>query len=331
VTPVDTKDDRIQLLSRAGDQRVDVLIDGAPFTSYLYPDTVKKPVLYPLRTASGTIVTRGYPLDPQPRERVDHPHQVGLWFNYGNVNGLDFWNHSDAIPPEKRDHYGTIRHRQIVRAAGGDEQGELTAVMDWLTPDGRALLREDTTFVFSGDETTRVIDRLATLTALDEDVAFKDDKEGLLGIRVARELEAPDDNPTMRTAADGSGREEKYADHEDVNGLYRSSTGLEGDSVWATRGDWVKLSGTMGDETVSLVVLDHPANPGYPTYWHARGYGLFAANNLGQAAFSNGKDMLDFKLAAGRSATFRYRVIIHSPGPLTDEWVNGQFRTFAAE
>ncbi|NCO42774.1 MAG: hypothetical protein GW911_12985 [Armatimonadetes bacterium] len=190
--------------------------------------------------------------------------------------------------------------------------------------------RVDVTLVFSGDEPTRVIDRLATLTALEEDVSFRNDKEGLLGIRVARQLEAPDDTPTRRTAADGSGREENYADSEGVNGLYRSSTGLEGDPVWATRGDWVKLSGTLRGETVSLVILDHPANPGYPTYWHARGYGLFAANTLGQAAFSEGKDTLDFKLAAGESATFRYRVLIHSPEPVGDEWVNERFRVFAA-
>ena len=78
-------------------KRVDVTIDGKPFTSYIWPATLKKPVLYPLRTAKGTLVTRGFPLDPRKGERVDHPHHVGMWLNHGDVNGLDFWNNSDAI------------------------------------------------------------------------------------------------------------------------------------------------------------------------------------------------------------------------------------------
>src|SRR5438094_8587726 len=90
---------RVQVTPNEARRRVDVIIDGRPFTSYIWPTTLKKPVLYPLRTAKGTIVTRGWPLDPRPGEHVDHPHHVGLWLNYENVNGLDFWNNSDAIKP----------------------------------------------------------------------------------------------------------------------------------------------------------------------------------------------------------------------------------------
>ncbi len=324
----DCTDQRIQLVHKPDEQRVDVVIDGAEFTAYIYPDTIKKPVLYPLRTATSTVVTRGYPLDPMPKERVDHPHHVGLWFNYGSVNGLDFWNNSDAIAEDKRDQYGTIRHREVAKAEGGCCQGELVVASEWLTPAGDAILREDTTFVFSGNDTTRIIDRIATLTAL-VDVEFKDDKEGMLGIRVARELEAPDEKPAMRLAADGSGREEPFADTEGVNGLYRSSNGLEGDPVWATRGDWVKLSGKIGDEACSITVLDHPQNPGYPTYWHARGYGLFAANTLGQAAFSDGKEELNFALAAGQSATFKYCIRIDCRDAVSDDDLNAEFERFS--
>src|SRR5689334_20281961 len=100
-------------------RRVDIIIDGKAFTAYIWPETVKKPVLYPLRTAMGTLVTRGYPIEPRPGERTDHPHQVGLWFNYGDVNGFDFWNNSAAIKPADRGHYGTIRHVRIKRTASG--------------------------------------------------------------------------------------------------------------------------------------------------------------------------------------------------------------------
>ena len=140
--------------------RVDVTVDGKPFTSYIYPDNIMKPVLYPITTASGHFVTRGWPLDPRPGERVDHPHHVGMWFNYGDVNGLDFWNNSESIPEEKKDKYGTIRHRSVNRVESGDERAVLEVTMDWLKPDGKALLREDTRFVFSGTEDTRTIERI---------------------------------------------------------------------------------------------------------------------------------------------------------------------------
>src|SRR5260221_9633301 len=107
------------------DRRVDVTIDGKPFTSYIWPTTLKKPVLYPLRTDKGTIVTRGYPLEQRPGERVDHPHHAGLWFNYEDVNGLDFWNNSDAIKPENASKMGTILHNKILSAKSGSQQGEL--------------------------------------------------------------------------------------------------------------------------------------------------------------------------------------------------------------
>lgn len=68
---------RFQLTEDKQGKRVDVSVDGKPFTSYIYPDEVKKPVLYPIRTAKGTIITRGWPLEPRPGERVDHPAPCG--------------------------------------------------------------------------------------------------------------------------------------------------------------------------------------------------------------------------------------------------------------
>ena len=35
-------------------RRVEVTVDGKPFTAYIWPTSLKKPVLYPLRTAKGT-------------------------------------------------------------------------------------------------------------------------------------------------------------------------------------------------------------------------------------------------------------------------------------
>jgi hypothetical protein len=90
------------------------------------------------------------------------------------------------------------------------------------------------------------------------------------------------------------------------------------------------LTGKIGQEDITLAILDHPTNPGYPTYWHARGYGLFAANTLGQKVFSEGKQTLNFALAPGQSATFKYRVLIISRAAKPDE-LESQYRIFADE
>ena len=320
----------VQVVANEAARRVDVLIDGQPFTSYIWPDSVKKPVLYPLRTSRGTLVTRGYPLDPRPGERVDHPHHVVMWFNYVDVNGLDFWNNSEAIKPEERNKYGTIHHSRIKRVRSGKTEGELEVEMEWLAPDGKPLLREETTFLFHGGAGLRAIDRITKLTALDKRVLLSDNKEGVIGIRVARELEQPADKPEVFTDASGKATALPKLDNTGVIGRYRSSEGKTGDAVWGTRGRWTMLSGKIAQEDVTLAILDHPKNPGYPTYWHARGYGLFAANPLGQKVFSDGKQTLNFALEPGQSATFRYRILILSAAA-TPEDLESQYRRFINE
>jgi hypothetical protein len=310
-------------------RRVDIAIGGRPFTAYIWPERLKKPVLYPIRSAMGTLVTRGWPLDPRPGERVDHPHHVGLWLTYESVNGVDFWNNSDALKPGDAAKMGTIFHRRIVSAAGGADRGELVTEMDWVLPGGKTVLHERAQFLFSGDATTRTIDRVSTLTALDERVVFADAKDGMYGMRVARQLEQPSNEPQVFT--DIAGRETKVPamDNKSVSGQYTSSEGKKGDAVWSTRGRWVTLDGKIGDEAVTIAMIDHPRNPGFPTYWHARGYGLFAANPLGANAFTNGREKLNFTLAPQQSAAFRYRVLVME-GKATADRLNREFEAFSA-
>jgi hypothetical protein len=325
------KEKRFTIKANKAQKRVDITVDGKPFTSYIYPDKLMKPVLYPLRTSRGTLVTRGWPMDPRPGERVDHPHHVGLWFNYGNVNGLDFWNNSTAIPPEKKSGFGTIKHVSINKMTADDDKAVLEVTMNWLKPGGTILLKEDTKYVFTKEGEQLAIEFTTKLTSLKEDVSFSDNKEGLLGIRVARELEHPSTEPQKFTDANGIATEVAKLNNEGVTGKYRSSEGIEGESVWGTRGKWVTLNGKIGDEPISLVILDNPQNVGYPTYWHARGYGLFAANPLGQKEFSKGKVVLNYKLKASQSVIFKYKVLINSGRNLSDNEVNTKFEEFSGK
>jgi len=319
----------VTVVPNEASNRVDVLVDGQPFTSYIWPDTLKKPVLYPLRAASGTIVTRGYPLEPRAGERTDHPHHAGVWFNYENVNGVDFWNNSSVLPAEYQARMGTIVHRRIVKTSNGADHGELEVEMDWLIG-GQPILHETADFIFRASPGVRVVDRISTLTALDKPVVFKDAKDGLFAMRVRRELEQP--STEAATYTDGSGRATtvKAMDTNGVTGLYRSSEGKTGDAVWGTRGRWTMLTGKVHQEDITLVMLDHPKNAGFPTYWHARGYGLFAANPLGQAAFSGGKEKLNFTIQPKQSATFRYRVSVLD-GAATPDEAEAQYNQFVNE
>jgi hypothetical protein len=321
--------DRISLAVNEEERRVDVSVDGEPFTSYIWPAKLAKPVLYPLRTAKGTIVTRGYPLESRPGERVDHPHHAGMWLNYESVNGIDFWNNSEAIKPQDAPKMGTIQQRSILSAKGGTDQGELEVEADWLTYDKRVLLKEHTRYVFRGGPNFRSVDRITTLQAQGEKVVFADAKDGMLGLRVVRGLEAPSDKAEVFTDASGRATAVAKLDNTGVNGVYQTSEGKRGEAAWGTRGRWCNLSGKVGEEPVTISIFDHPSNPGFPTYWHARGYGLFAANPLGERIFSNGKEKLNLTMAPQQSVTFRYRVLISS-GILTPESTEAAYKAFVA-
>lgn len=290
------------------EKKVDVTIDGTLVTSYCWPDNVYKPVLYPVRTLSGTEISRGFPLLPRKGERNDHIHQVGMWLNYGNVNGFDFWGNGST--GKKSDNGGVIEHLFIEQAKDGEGEGILVVKASWQDPSGKELLEEKTEFHFIVDGRVLCIDRITRLTATGMHVSMKDTKEGMFAIRVARQLELPsNDNASL---LDSSGRPgtEKASENRGVTGNYRSSENVTGDAVWGTRARWMELSGIVGNEKISIVICDHPENPSYPTYWHARGYGLFSANPLGGSDFTKGKEVVNFSVPAGKSVVFRYRTII---------------------
>ena len=79
---------------------------------------------------------------------------------------------------------------------------------------------------------------------------------------------------------------------------------------------------------MSIAIFDAPGNPGYPTYWHARGYGLFAANPLGQKELSGGKDVLNFAIEPNKSVTFKHRIHIVTGG-LTAEQAEAEWTKWA--
>jgi hypothetical protein len=304
------KKEIVKVVKSTTENKIDVFIGNKLFTSFLYPDTLEKPVLYPVHAANGTIITRGFPLNTRPDDPTDHPHHVGIWFTYENVNGLDFWNNSYAIPKEKKYLYGWIRTDKILRTSGGTT-GTISYHANWTNQQKDVLLEETTRLEFSGTEHQRIIDRTTVLTA-DTIINLTDAKDGLYGIRLAHALQIPDNKDKEFKDDKGNVTIVKGVIDSIANGNYLTSEGKQGDDAWSTRGRWCKVYGKMGNDSISIAIIDHPENPNYPTFWHARGYGLFAANPIGEKIFTNGKSSKNLQLQKGESVTFRYRIVIDS-------------------
>ena len=318
---------RIHLIP--AEDEVRVLINGQHVTSYLINEELKKPVFYPVNTVEGITVCRGWPLDPRPRERVDHRHHVGIWFNHGDVNGLDFWNNSSDRREDQQHRYGSIEHVRISSLRSGDEMGSLTAEIIWKAPAGSELMREQKQCSFSVAEGGWIMDHSSTLTALVDEVKFEDTKEGMFGIRVTRELELVEEKAQRLTDAHGIARKEPVLDNTGVSGNYQTSNGQEGNEAWGTRNEWVRLSGKINGSSVSVIMFDHPENFGFPAFWHARGYGLFAMNHIGRQKYQRDLEPVELVLKKGESLTLRHRVFIHQGKLPTDEALKKVFKEFA--
>ncbi|MGC4053406.1 MAG: PmoA family protein [Paludibaculum sp.] len=265
-----------------------VSINGQPFTTLYYDPAANKPYLHPLRSASGKIVSRHYPMENIPGEDTEHPHHRGIAFTHGNVNGYDFWA---SEPEQKTPKQGRILIDGTPRTHPGRNQGTMDASFRWVTPTGDVLLREHRVMTFHAHPTLRIIDFDITLTAAAGAVRFGDTKEGSFYVRLGRELS------------------------EDTGGTMTSSTGASSEkNIWGRRADWVDDSGTIGGESLGVAVFDHPGNPRHPAYWHSRAYGLLAVNIFGLHDFLNDKSRDgSLTLQPAQSIRFRYRVLVH-PG-----------------
>jgi hypothetical protein len=295
-------------LTRNGNH-VDVRIGGRPFTTYYFDPAVAKPYFFPLRSALGTIVTRGFPMTPDiAGEDRDEPHQRAMYFAHGDINGFDFWG--EAAFPKWSDHPASTFGRTVFRTVGdiqgGAESGSLGATFDLVTPMG-AIAEEIQTYHFGGDEQSRIIDCEFAIHATHGPITMGDTKEGTFAIRVVKALDSPPGHMVNATGAMG----EK--------------------GIWGKRSDWVDYYGRVAGEDLGLAIFDHPHNLRAPTYWHARAYGLFAANPFGLKQFTGDRRQDGrYVIPAGGSLDFRYRVLIHRGNPV-QAGIAEAYRQFAAK
>jgi hypothetical protein len=268
------------------ENQIDILFDGNLFTTYLFEPDMAKPILYPVHSPSGIMVNRGFPLMEIEGESRDHPHHAGIWFACDEVNGNKFWNTSEP-PPQ-------IKLMKVSKLQDGKSEGTLSTVSHWIGVNGQILFEENRTMVFYPADSIYAVDFTITLTAKDTTVTIHDTKEGMFAIRVA-----------------------DWLSEKNGTGLYLSSNGDETEKeVWGTRANWVRLEGERDGKRIGVVILNHPGSTNYPTFWMARGYGLFSANPIGQYVYQKHHQVenaqpLNLALNKGESALFKFRLILY--------------------
>lgn len=282
------------------DDRVDVTLDGKPFTSYIFSGYAK-PILYPVIGPDGVPMTRSFPVEKGVEgEANDHPHHESLWFTHDEVNGVDFWAH-------KPDDEGRTP-RIVQKSMPVCEDGVILADNAWTAPDGQVVLTDTRRYVFAGDADQRTIDIQVVLHASEGDVHFGDTKEGTMAIRVRTPLQLKDSSGSTGAA-----------------GHIRTSEGLTDAEAWGKRARWVDYFGEVEGAAVGVAIFDHPENLRHPARWHARDYGLFTANPFGVKHFTgNDSEPGGYTLPAGEDLTLRYRFVFHGGdvdvGVLDSQW-----------
>ena len=299
--------------------KISVSIDGKPYTTFFYGPDVAKPYLYPLRAPSGVAVTRSYPMDKVPGESTDHPHQRSMWFAHSSVNGLDYWNNEfsyEESNPRMKGKMGHIFVTKIDKVQSGAKQGEIDETSEWKQPDGVVVLNEDRKMIFHSGGPNSVIDFDFVLTAKTE-VKFGDAKDGVFGIRVASGLEEPQKNSPAEPKRTGL--------------MTNAQGGKTEAECWGKRSEWMDYSGTVEGQQVGVAIFDTPGNSGFPTYWHARGYGLFANNIFARHEFTKNQEPDgSVTLKPGEQLHFRYRLVIH-PGDAASAHIGDLYKEYATQ
>jgi hypothetical protein len=264
---------------RAESDKVAVVVRGRLFTEYLAKDG-PKPYYYPVLGPSGVPLTRSYPMKKVAGETSDHPHQRSLWFTHGKVNGIDFWS-------EQANH-GSIKETSRKLVASGPALGVIRTTDDWVAPDGRVVCKDERVVRFFDTAQTRVMDFDIVIRSPGGPVTFGDTKEGMFGVRVATSMDVD----------------------RKKGGRITNAEGITDAAAWGKASPWVDYTGPVQGRTVGVAILNHPSSFRFPTTWHVRTYGLFAANPFGWHDFGR-KESGQYTIPAGEAIHFAYRLILH--------------------
>lgn len=313
---------RIEIKVLKEKTRADVSIDGKLFTSLRWDERIRRPVLFPIMSAGGNFITRGFPVETRDNETINHPHQVGSSLVYGDVNNIDFWNNSPFRTAKELEHMGTIVLKDVVTLLG-----LLSTKSEWIGPNGSTILTEHSVFRFGSEGTSRWIERVSTLQAAANEVIFGDNKEGFFAVHLNWQLQQNDQFPVKITSATGTISDR--TSNAGLSGVYFTSEGITGNALWGTPAKWAAVTGRIDGEAVTVAVFDHPKNLNFPSNMMVRPYGLLALNPFGQKAFDAKRPERKFVLRKGDTLRFRHRLLI-AAGSLSSREIESEFEKFVS-
>jgi hypothetical protein len=285
-----------QTVDLTGKVEVDVKGPDEKLEARLIADKATKPYIFPLIGPTGERYTRAYPMEQVEGEDHDHPHQRSCWFTFGHVNGVDFWA---ELPG-----HGTIEQNRHQKVGAGAAQ-VFASNDEWKTPDGKTIMTDDRRIIFWKTEKVRIIDFDVTLHASHGPVTFGDTKEGMFGVRVASTMDV----------------------NRKMGGKITNAEGITDGDAWGKASPWVDYTGPVAGKTVGIAILNRPDSFRYPTTWHVRDYGLFAANPFGYHDFGR-KETGEYTLSQGESLHFSYRMILHE-GTTDEADIPAAFKLYA--
>ena len=285
------------------------VFDGDTLIAGQIADSSGRPIVYPVIGPSGLPMTRHFPMDaPKIFEKHDHDHHRSMWFAHGDVNSIDFWTDGvDTGKVAQRSGSAKIDQSSFIRKGAA----VITTRNDWMSPTGERVLSDVRRIAFFKDEGRRVIDFDVLLIASDGDVNFGDTKEGTFGVRVAGSMKV----------------------NANQGGQIINASGNKNADAWGKRSAWVDYSGPVfvqdGPQKVAgITIHDCPSSFGYPTRWHVRDYGLFAANPFGVHDFDGSPKRKGIVLSEGKTMRLNYRVILHD-GEIDTEVAEADSKKFA--
>jgi hypothetical protein len=218
--------------------KINVIIDGKYFTSYIFSDDEKYPFFYPVNgPLSGGSVTS--------MRNGEYPHHSSLFFGCDLVNGGNWWQE------------GLERGRIISVNAEITKQGGDTVIITdeciWSRPGAVSPIRDIRKIIItSPSATVKQIDVEIIMEML-TDVQIRKTNHSLFSARMAADLSVKNGGTMIN--AEGA---------------------LSEKDTFGKKSAWIDFYGKRGSITEGLAIMQHPSNPWYPSPWFTRDYGFMS-------------------------------------------------------
>jgi len=261
-----------------------ITASGQPLATYVYADKeITRPYFAHVHVPSGVQITRHHP-PIEGQDLTDHAtFHPGIWLAFGDINGQDFWRIK-----------APVRHIKFVqppRAAGAT--GTFVVENSYRRADkpDQVVCHEICRYTIKAQEDGYLLVSDSVFWA-PEAFAFGDQEEMGLGVRVATPISVKSGGHML----DAAGR-------------------VDEKEIWSKSSAWCDYSGTIGGHQVGILLMPDPANF-RPARFHARDYGLLAANPFGQKVFGAAQESR-VTVQPGELFRLRFGVLLHATNGAT--------------